>query len=41
MAKYNMNKNFLGGSFWNNFLFNNWAKMSSELKAEHKSTDCP
>jgi hypothetical protein len=29
MAKYNMNQNFLGGTFWNNFLFNNWALMSS------------
>ncbi len=41
MAKYNMNKDFLGSSFWNNFLFNNWADMSSELKAEHSSTGCP
>ena len=35
MAKYNMNNNFLGSSFWNNFLANNWLEMSNELKAKH------
>jgi len=29
MAKYNMNVNFLAGSFWSNFLFNNWPAMSN------------
>lgn len=29
MAKYNMNGNFIAGTFWKNFLFNNWALMST------------
>lgn len=41
MAKYNMNQNFLGGSFWKNFLFNNWAAMSSELKGNNVQNSCP
>lgn len=41
MAKYSMNQNFLGGTFWKNFLFNNWAAMSSELKASDANNSCP
>jgi len=28
MAKFYMNTNFYAGTFWSNFLFNNWALMS-------------
>lgn len=41
MAKYNMNENFVGGTFWNNFLFNNWVAMSSELKSNNSQSTCP
>jgi hypothetical protein len=41
MAKYNMNQNFLGGTFWNSFLFNNWVSMSSELKTNNSQNGCP
>ena len=41
MAKYNMNVNFLAGSFWNNLLFNNWPSMSSELKTSNVNNSCP
>jgi hypothetical protein len=43
MAKYNMNTNFAGSSFWTNFLANNWTQMSSELYTNHTNTNftCP
>lgn len=41
MAKYYMNTNFLGGTFWNNFLFNNWELMSNELKNTNQANSCP
>jgi hypothetical protein len=41
MAKYNINQNFIGGSFWNSFLFNNWVAMSSELKSNDSQSACP
>ena len=41
MAKYNMNDNFIGGTFWNSFLFNNWPAMSTELKNNDVNNSCP
>lgn len=35
-----MNTDFIGGSFWSNFQFNNWAQMSSELKDQYTSQAC-
>ena len=39
-AKYYMNTDFLGGSFWSNFQYNNWALMSSELKQVYTNSKC-
>lgn len=36
-----MNLNFLASTFWSNFLFNNWATMSSELKSNNSQSTCP
>jgi len=41
MAKYNMNSNFIGSTFWTNFLFNNFKLMSSELKSNYTQYNCP
>ena len=40
MGKYYMNGNFVGGSFWSNFLINNYAGMSLELKQNYASNGC-
>lgn len=41
MAKYNINSNFIGSTFWTYFLFNNFLMMSNELKANHSTYNCP
>lgn len=39
-AKYYMNTDFVTGSFWTNFQYNNWALMSSELKDTYQNSKC-
>lgn len=39
-AKYYMNFDFISGSFWTNFQYNNWALMSSELKDTYQNAKC-